>query len=58
MVFNKITYGFLDIFISFIIISDWNFDFLKKMTENGNFGESKYLKNYKRYPKKHMEFFR
>ena len=58
MVFNKITYRFLDIFFSFLTISDWNFDFLK-MTKNGHFGEifqfeSKYLKNYKRYPKKHM----
>ena len=29
MVFNKITYGFLDIFFSFLTISDWNLDFLK-----------------------------
>ena len=62
MVFNKNTYGFLDIFFSFLTLSDWNFDFLK-MTKNGNFEETfqferKYLKNHKRYPKKDMYFFR
>ena len=57
MVFNNRTHGLSDIFLSFLTISDWSFDFLK-MTNNGNFlgifqFESTYLKNNERYPKTH-----
>ena len=45
MVFNKRTYGFLDIFFSFLTICDWNFDFFK-MAKNTNFGEFLSLKAY------------